>query len=310
MTLPATTTVPRSKFMVTEVQTDSTTQNDVPTVPLNNIRHLAPIADIAMRSTPGIAQGPPVYNEVANAQDIRFRIWVKSSVNYILRNQSTDLVRVRVYYFKARQDFNLTNWKSGVTNVSNMFNIYNQLARGFAANGIDPGNFTPDTSYAMSRTKFTPYDSILFMQNWKMFKSRVLLLRPGAIKNFQIRSRPFSFRPFKYLEMYGSGSPTFRVANPVYNHMRYEKFCLFQIDSSPAGYGAAQTGVKAYSKVISHTTPTTILETHFRYKFNTMWAPHTPFAVIEEAGFSAPAATANTIVNVEEGILGEEKDAE
>jgi len=306
-TVPTSGITPIKLFITTEVQdTVNTDRSKLITVPLNNIRHLSRLADTVMKNTPANAQVIPVYNSTVLDSDIRFKMQISGSANYLVRNQSTDLVRVRAYYCRARQDFNVTNWAAGTTNVSNMFNIYDQLARGFAVNGLDPGNFTADVNTAMFYQHHSVFESVLFCQNWKIYKKKSVTIFPGRIANFHIKNKPFTWRPSKYLESYGNASAVFRSANPVYNHMRYEKFILFQVESSPAGFGIAQTTA---NRLISHNTPTVILETGFTYKFNALQQGRTPHATIEVSGFIAQSATANTIVNPDEGTLSEEKDA-
>lgn len=303
---------PTSVYVTTEVfdgasAPDDADKNEIITVTLNSARHLASLADVAWKNNVTTSQAAPVFNSTTFNTDIGMRILINSSVKYSVRNQSTDIVRVRAYYCRARQDLNIKNFSSGTTNPTSIYNLYMQLARGFAINGLDAGNFTATSNSAMVNRKYTPYNSHLFTSNWKIYKSKLMTLSPGRLVTLGIKQRRFCYRPSKYFELNGTGGAvSWRTSQLVYHHNRFEKFIMFQIDSSPAGYGAAQTN---YSKLVGSTTPTVILDSEFKYKYSYMWSPINTTGVIEQSGHALQFAGANTIVNVEEGILGEEKDA-
>jgi len=301
--------LPGCIYIITERRDATKTKDDISNVTLSNMDHLAVISDVLMKSSPGGMQTAPGSNETSSYYtDVTMKLVVQPSVRYVVRNQSTDLMNVTVYYCRARQDSNVFNFKDGTTNASNIVNLYTVLARGFAQNAIDGSFLTPILNDGMIMKWYSPFQSLLFTQLFKIYKAKRVQLGPGRILNCRIAPKPFIFRPHKYFELRGdTGVNSFASAKQAYNFTKHEHFCLFKIDSSPAGYGTSQAG---YSKVISGTSPTAILESWFHYKTSFLRAEKTPFGVIETLGFSAQAATGNTIVNVEEGILGEEKDAE
>jgi len=306
-TVSATTTYPRSEYITTEVNINDPeiTKDNVLTVPLNCMRHLTTLASILMKGTITSALAAATIVNTTMDTDIRFKFWVKSRVQYTIRNQSTDLMRVRIYYCKARQDTNIATSLDDGAPASEL-NIYHMLSRGFAQNALNGANVLPSNNTFMQTQQFSPYDAVNFIQVFKIFKYRTVNLGPGRMARLGIANKPFDFRIAKYKDV-GSGVSTtdWNGFKNTYVWNRFEKFCLFQIDSSPAGIGSAQTN---YTRDISHTTPTMILESKFNYLFNNSHEFKTPWVNLETNGFAAGVA-ANAIVNVEEGLLGEEKDA-
>lgn len=306
------TATPRSVYMVTEAYDatappDDKTKGDIRTVTLNDLYHLSRLADLVWRNNVTTSQTGPSYNDSTVTTDISSRVSVQSRVSYNLRNQSTDLVTVRVYVCRARQDTNMLNYVSTGENQTSLLNIYQQLSRGFSANGIDPTTPNPEANAGMLYRHYNAFQSLVFTENWKIVKTRLYTLRPGAMKKLYLKSRPFTFRPSKYFSLIGQqGDSTWRTSKLCYLHNRHEKFVLFQINSQPMGYGAAQAN---YSKLVSNTSPTVILNTEFRYHVNLLAFEKTPHANIEQLGFAAPSSTVFTIVNPLESVLAEEKDA-
>jgi len=296
------------QYVVTELKAASASDKDaISTITLNCNRHLAYIGDFAIKGTTTLAQGSAVTQDTDMDTDIRFKVRVRSHVQYAMRNQSTDLIQVRAYYCKCRQDTNLFNFVSGTTNSWSIKNHYQTLASGFAQNGLNPGDSAPQTNDAMVNRLLTPYQSLLFTQTFKIFKKKAVTLYPGRIARFAVKSKPFLFRPAKYFYMTGSTVYTsFVNAYPTYNNPRYEKFILFQVCSVPTGTGSSQAN---YSKDIGENTPTILLESSFHYKYNYVHHFARAATVFETSGITTTGGALNSLINVETGELDEEKDA-
>lgn len=311
LTVGASTLAPQSAYMVTEVYdpttgADAATKDTIATVPLFSNRHLASLADVVWRGNINNSMVQPAYNEVSITTDVAARVVARGQVSYKLRNQSTDIVHVRCYVCRSRQDTNMFNFVSSASFQTSYINLYAQLAAGFAASGIDPA-VAGTANNGMNQRQYSPFNSQVFCENWKITRSKTYKLNPGAMKVLGLKSRRIVFRPSKYFAVSGTTTPTtWRGASWVYLHNKFEKFILFQIMSEPMGFGAAQTN---YSKEVSNTSPTVILNTQFGYHVNLLPFPKTGTSNIEISGFDAPSSTTNTIVNPLESVLAEEKDA-
>jgi len=308
-TVPATTTYPTCVYFMTELEdlTNTVTKDTVTTVPLFSARNVSQICDSLMYNTAAVAQGGVAFNDTTVSSSIAMKVVMAGSALYTVRNQSTDMMTVRAYYCRARQDTNTKNYNSGTTNPTNIFNVYHDLARGFAANGLDSTSFGPTTNQIMIHKSYTPFNSFNFTTKWKIFKVKKVIINPGRTASFSIKRKPFIFRPHKYFEINGAaGATNFRTSQLVYEHNKYETFCMFQIDSNIAGVGAAQAW---YAKQISGNTPTAAITTLYKYKANLLPTKRTPSATLDSSGYLPQAASANTIVNPDESVLAEEKDA-
>lgn len=282
------------------------TKNDVITVTLNQNRHMAAVADLLWVNTLANSQAVAVYNTTTYDTSIRCKIRVRSSVKYELRNASTDFMFVRMYTCKPRQDLNMQNVLATDTSTT-YYNLYNFLSRGFAINGLDPGNFQPNSNAYMAFKDYSPFDSQLFTKSFKIMRAKRIKLRPGEQRTITLHSRPFIFDPSKYFSLIGfTTSGSWRACDMRYLFNKFERFNLFQVESSIAGYGAAQT---EYTKLISNTTPTLQMHSDFVYHAYLYWQRKTSTGLFEERGNAPQSAGANTIVNTLEGILAEEKDA-
>lgn len=225
---------------------------------------------------------------------------------YTLRNQSTEDEYLTAYWCKARRDVTLRTPTPASTTV---YNLYQFLARGFAQSGIDPFENLATTNDGMEDVMLTPFQSIEFTRNFKIVKTKKIKLDAGGSRRFFYGAKTRLIRPDDYFlfDDADDSSLTWSTCPERCNFNRHTRFILFQLHSRPAGYGAAQL---QYSKLISSTTPTIILDTKHFYRCRIHHQFRTPIGLIEQNGYAVPSATTNVIINPDTAALADEKDAE
>lgn len=287
-------------YFTTERYAASNSSSVVQTIGLFDNWHLASIADVVMPNFPAVGATAATANYITmfNLPNLRQKIMVKGACRYTLRNQCTEPVKITAYYIKPRFNVKLIP-TSGA-------NLYYFLGVGFANNGLDPANANPSNAY-MINNKFTPFDSFDFCKNFKIYKTKKLSIDPGRMAYQEIKGQ-ILYRPADFVQLLGTANPTQRwnLGPYTYDVNRLTRFCLFQLEGQPAGFGSAQAN---YSKNIQMTTPTVIMDTKFNYRVNLVQHVPTVHSNIENLGIAPNGSTAPAIVVEGGDAVGVESDA-
>lgn len=269
------------------------------TLPLMCNQHLGKILSYLWKGTLSSMQAGAAENSTTVDTSRRTPVFIGGKVSYQLRNQSTEAEFIKVYWCRARQDVKYA--ESAFAN-----NLYTFLASGFSENGVDPNN--PSTGNgAMINNNYTPFNSYAFTRKFKITRTQMLRLAPGQSRFVYTGVKSKRIIPddiFLYNDSDVGGS---WEAQPFVQYLtRHGKFCLFELNSRPSGYGAVQT---TFNKLIGQTTPTVILESKFSYSARIHNHSRTPIQLLDTQGFAAPSVLTNTIVNPDTAVLDQERDA-
>lgn len=271
----------------------------VKTLPLMCNEHLGLILSYLWKGALSSMQASAVELSTTVDTTRKTPLYIGGKVSYQLRNQSTEDEIIKVYWCKARRDVTYSE-----TQYAN--NIYTFLASGFAENGVDSNN-PSTTNGAMICNSYTPFNSYSFTRKFKITRTQTLTLRPGKSTFVHTGVKSKRIIPDDIFLFNDTDLTNFWENLPPVSYLtRYGKFCLFEIQSRPIGYGAAQT---TFNKLVGQSTPTVILESKFSYSARIISHSRTPIQLIDVKGFAAPSALANTIINPDVAALDQERDA-
>lgn len=306
-TVPAQPGVPgdgeQCTYFMCEAYNVAATVDTVNTIELMDWSHMMRIADWY--------RSGPIHNYFNSASaggvsvlDQKFKFLLKAGVQTsTVRNQSTEPVLVTAFYCRPRGN---QLYSIG----SNDVNVYSYLATGFANNGLDPGNVLPSTNANMHRSRYTPFRSWDFARSFKITRVSKMIIHPGQMKKYKLSVKQQFVRPLDWVTPDGNDAAKGSWVDFLkkFQHFRCQRFILFKISSSPAGFGAVQA---TYSKRIQTTTPTVVMSTHFRYVTESVpFLEAAPTDLFNPVGFvdSTTAAHNPAIVVPDGDVVGEEKD--
>lgn len=293
------------EYFMTQLHDATYDKDSVPTLALNHNRHLRFIfARLWQGSLVNMQVADPGVAKTTLATNRHSLIAISGAVQYILRNQSTEAEFLTAYWCKVRKPFTY----SVSTTITNQ-NHYQILSRGFAQNGITPGTTSAITNEGMTEATYTPFQSVMWTQSFKIQKTKRFILPPGQQKQIWLKSKTKLIKPDDIVVYDDSDNlETQWTQMPFkYEHNAYERFILFRIDARPAGRGLDQVN---YTKAMSHTSPTVALLSRFTYTARIHHTWPKPYIIQERSGIQGAQSTANTIINEETAALSEEKDAE
>lgn len=293
-------TSPACVYFTTEKYTAGGTKGTVPTLFIMDNLHLGLIYDLVWQSTTSQSILAATKNESDLTTSLEMPFAISCKATYELRNQSTEDEYITAYYCKVRSPISYTD-------NAKLTNIYLYMAKGWAQSGINSSNPT-QTNGGLTAANFSIFQSKTFLRKCKIVKTKKITLRAGKTAHLKYGCKTKMIRAsdtHQYDDSDDSNQWSTGV-NPINYANRYGRFILFRLDSRPMGYGAEQND---YSKLISHTTPSIILQTHFAYNVRSLWQPTTVHYDMDGAGITEHSATTNTIINPDTAALGEEKDA-
>lgn len=295
--------VPAVGYMTTEAFDPSGVINKdtCQTRVLLDVVHIPAIADALWKNTPGASANIIGTTNQANpTESIKAKYLVSAKATYRIRNQSNEPVWITAYFCKCRKDYRYVEGAA-------VNNIYGLLSRGFATNGKDSGNVTADNNAGMTDQDYTPFQSNVFCEMAKILRKKRFKITPGA-QHFEIlKMKEKWINMMDYAALEGTTAPTLTWVQWTrkYDFSKHARFILFRVESNPAGLGTAQPN---YSKQISHTTPTVIMDTQFVYSARMANTKGTGMIDLEFDGYTAPG-TGSTIISYNAPALTTEQDA-
>lgn len=268
---------------------------------LLDVQHIPKLADLVWANKPTAAANINTSsNQTALTQSIETKLLISGKVVYRMRNQSNEPIFVTAYVCKVRRDYRYAQGNG--TN-----NIYGLLSRGFATAGKDSANITADANLGMYDQDYTPYNSPIFCAFAKILKKKRFKIVPGAQHFESLKMKEKWVNPLDYVVIEGTtnGTNSWAQWTKKYDFSRHARFILFRLESNPAGYGAAQS---QYSKQITHTTPTIVMDTSMQYKVRAAENKTAGCVDLEFAGYAA-GGVGNTIVTYNNPVLTTEQEA-
>lgn len=279
---------PQCEYFTAELY-GSNTKDTVATLPLNCNYHMAKIADIMWKGPVGTSTGS-MAQVTSNDQELTGSttnidtvIQVKSSVNYTLRCATNESIDLTMYVVKARHNIS----------SSTFYNVYQQLTRGFAQNGLDPTHNQAqgaNLNLAFVDPQWTPYQSSQFCRDWKIVRQKKLTIAGGKERRFALKGKRFYFKPVDYFVAMGTPTPsTWAGAAYQFQNNKFERFILFQARSRVIASGA--TLIANYSQSVANSADRMEMESFFTYQVRIMKQAKTPYGYLDPAsGFTGVGA--------------------
>lgn len=285
-------------YFTTEIYTTTSTQDNVSDVVLYDYTHMVLIAERLWTNKAGTGMLATLSDKGWVTQDLRNKILIQGSLTYTLRCQSNETEYVTAYYCKPR---GAIVFDTQFPNV----NVYNYLALGFAQMGMDSGSTIPSTQDYMRDDDFSPFDSLQFCQNFKIYKVKRIKINVSEQRTLRIKSKRHLLSPSRIWNVFDT-TLNWSTAYQKYAYMPQAKFILFKFAGRNAALGADQPAT-TYVKAITKTTPTIAMDTIFRYKAKLVAQPYSPHSTLLSSGI---LATANPQIIQNQNIIETtEKDA-
>lgn len=261
---------------ITPEATDTTveSEDEVLTRPLGNIHDIMKLTSYAFSSVPnfaGINVSPATTGDFYQGH-----LWWRGTDVYTIRNQTDEPVRMVAYICHPRHNHR--------EELAAPYNLYKMLGRGFQERGYDTNNGTA-TNKAMFQPAITPFDSSIFVRNFKITRKFGFKIPTAGMKRVTLRTRWRSVQPISLVWNAGNTNTGWEAQTKRYDYIRGEKIIIFKLFGNPA----AVTGQISFTKNIGQTEPGIIMHTARKYQYK-----HLPIMSVSNIVTEAPAGVVST----------------
>lgn len=263
------------EYFCTELWNNAATKDDVVTVELFDMVHLARIFNLVSSGSAGSSGLAGAENSANMYSSMRQKLWVSGTLTQHIRNQATEPVRLTAYYCRPRQNVTFAD------NIQSP-SLYWWLSTGFANNGLDPTFYNPTQNDAMNTDEYSPFHSLSFVRDFKITRVKKFTIQPGQTRHMQVSNRRgFITTPVHMFSLGATTTGAWESTNPKYQFCKQARFILYKMSANEGGYGAHQA---AYSKLTQTTSPAVIMRSNFKYNFRSFYARWSPAYEITFSG--------------------------
>ena len=182
-------------YFTAETYSTTSTKDNIPDIVLFDNSHVVTILDRLWPRIAGTGMLATAAAQSWNTASLRSKVFMQGSMKYTLRCQSSETEYFTAYYCKPRGGVILDS-------ANPLVNVYQYLALGFSQAGLDSSATVPTTNDYFADDDFTPFDSIIFTQSFKIYKVKKFRIKPSEQRTFSIKTPVLSFNPSRLYNIY------------------------------------------------------------------------------------------------------------